>query len=221
MADITLVAESGRDRGSGNSRRLRHEGRIPAVVYGHGIETTPITVEGRALRAVLSTEAGANVVVELDVDGARHLAMARDIQRHPVRGTVAHVDFLVVNRNEIVTVDVPVTLVGEPVEVRNAGGTVAHELFTLAVRCTPDRIPTAIEADISTLVIGSAIRVGDLTLPEGVATDVDPDTAVAVAHAAAAEVVEPTEEVEGAETAAGGAGAAGEPASGDGDSAGG
>jgi large subunit ribosomal protein L25 len=122
MPDIKLVAETGRTRGSAPSRRMRHEGHIPAVVYGHGIDATAVTVDGRALRSVLSTSAGLNVVLELDIDGTHHLAMAKDVQRHPVRGTVAHVDFLVVNRDEKVTVDVPIVLVGEATEVNMASG---------------------------------------------------------------------------------------------------
>ena len=187
MPDIKLVAETGRTRGSAPSRRMRHDGHIPAVVYGHGIEATAITVDGRALRSVLSTSAGLNVVLELDIDGAQHLAMAKDVQRHPVRGTVAHVDFLVVNRDEKVTVDVPVVLVGEATEVNMASGTVDHLLFNLTVHTTPASIPERLEADISGLTIGSTVRVGDLSLPAGVTTDVDPETVVASGQAAKSE----------------------------------
>jgi large subunit ribosomal protein L25 len=208
MGDITLVAETGRIHGSGISRRLRHDGRIPAVVYGHGVDTTSITVDGRALRSALTTEAGTNAVIELDVDGTQHLAMAKEIQRHPVRGTVAHVDFLVVNRNEIVTVEVPIVLIGEALEVRNAGGSVDHELFTLTVHCTPGQIPPSIEVDVSELTIGSAVRVSDIVLPAGVTTDVDPEAPIAIAHAAAGEEEAPaTEEAEGEPGEAAAAGA--------------
>jgi large subunit ribosomal protein L25 len=197
MADITLVAETGRTHGSGTSRRLRHDGRIPAVVYGHGIDSTSITVDGRALRSALTTEAGTNAVIELDVDGTQHLAMAREIQRHPVRGTVAHVDFLVVNRNEIVTVEVPIVLVGEALEVRNGGGSVDHELFTLTVSCTPGQIPTSLEVDVASMTIGSAMRVSDIVLPPGVTTEVDPEAPIAIAHAAAGEEAAAVDEAEG------------------------
>jgi large subunit ribosomal protein L25 len=198
MAEISLVAETGRTHGSGTSRRLRHDGRIPGVVYGHGIDSTSITVDGRALRSALTTEAGTNAVIELKVDGTQHLAMAKEIQRHPVRGTVAHVDFLVVNRNEIVTVEVPLILTGEALEVRNAGGSVDHEMFTLTVSCTPGQIPPSIEVDVSGLTIGAAVRVSDITLPPGVTTDVDLDAPIAIAHAAAGEEEVPEDEaVEG------------------------
>lgn len=187
MPDIKLVAETGRTRGSAPSRRMRHEGHIPAVVYGHGIDATAVTVDGRALRSVLSTSAGLNVVLELDIDGQHHLAMAKDVQRHPVRGTVAHVDFLVVNRDEKVTVDVPIVLVGEATEVNMASGSVDHLLFNLTIHTTPASIPERFEADISGLTVGSAVRVGDLVLPPGVTTDVDPEVVVASGQAAKTE----------------------------------
>jgi large subunit ribosomal protein L25 len=203
MPDIKLVAETRPARGTAPSRRMRHEGHIPAVVYGHGIEATPVTVEARALRAVLSTSAGLNVVLELDIDGEHHLAMAKDVQRHPVRNTVSHVDFLVVNRDEKVTVDVPILLTGEATEVNMAGGTVDHQLFHLTVHTTPASIPERLEADISGLTIGGAVRVSELTLPAGVTSDVDPETVVASGQAARVEeVAAPTEEEAAAEGAA-------------------
>jgi large subunit ribosomal protein L25 len=195
MPDIKLVAETGRPNGTGAARRMRHDGRIPGVVYGHGIEATPISVEGRALRGVLSTKAGLNVVLELDINGTHHLAMAKEVQRHPVRGTVSHVDFLVVNRDEKVTVDVPLVLVGEAVEVQQAGGSVDHLLFSLSVTTTPANIPERLEADISGLSIGSAVRVNDVKLPAGVTTDVDVETVVASGQAARVE--EPVAVAEG------------------------
>jgi large subunit ribosomal protein L25 len=199
MPDIKLVAETGRSHGTAPARRMRHEGHIPAVVYGHGIEATPISVEARALRSVLSTKAGLNVVLELDIDGAHHLAMAKEVQRHPVRGTVSHVDFLVVNRDEKVTVDVPVSLVGEATEVTMAGGSIDHLLFNLSVNTTPANIPEGLEADISGLTIGGAIRVSDIQLPSGVTTDVDPETVVASGQAARVEEVVEVAEGEAAE----------------------
>jgi large subunit ribosomal protein L25 len=187
MPDIKLVAETGRIRGSAPSRRMRHDGEIPAVVYGHGIDATAVTVDARALRAVLSTSAGLNVVLELDIDGNQHLAMAKDVQRHPVRGTVAHVDFLVVNRDEKVTVEVPIVLVGEATEVNMAGGSVDTLLFHLTVHTTPASIPERLEADISGLTVGGAVRVSDLVLPSGVTTDIDPEAVIASGQAAKTE----------------------------------
>ncbi len=160
MAEITLAAEAGRPTGSGACNRLRAAGRIPAVVYGHGMEPLPISVEGRDLRSALTTESGLNALLSLDVDGDSHLALAREIQRHPVRHTVTHVDFQIVRRDEIVSAEVPITLVGESVQVSQNQGVVEQPLISLTVQATPGRIPNSIEVDISDLAIGDTIRVG-------------------------------------------------------------
>lgn len=180
MAEIPLVAEPRQGHGSAASRRLRRLGRIPGVLYGHGIEPVALSVDGRELRAALSGEAGANALFDLTLNGAVHLAMARDVQHHPVRRTVSHVDFQVVARDEVVHADVPVALVGDALEVHRGGGTVEHVLVTLAVRARPTEIPAAIEVDVAKLAIGDTVRVADLVLPAGVSTDVDDETVVAV-----------------------------------------
>ena len=190
MPDIVLVADTDRPTGSANSRRLRHHGRIPAVVYGHGIASTPISVDSRALRAALSTPAGRNAVFELDVDGTHHLAMAKVVDHHPVRHTIAHVDFLVINRDETVTADVPVTLVGDADAVTRDGGAVEQVLHALTVSMLPGSIPDAITVDISDLQPGGTLRVSDIALPAGVTTGVDGETPVVSATLAAAVEVE-------------------------------
>ena len=182
MSEVTLVAESGRTIGSRSSGRLRVEGRIPAVVYGHGITPLSVSINRRELRAVLHTDAGHNAVINLEVGSDTHLTIVKDLQRHPVRNEVVHVDFLVVNRNEIVSVDVPINVTGESKAVHDANGTVDQQLFTLTVHTTPTNIPNEISIDISGLDIGDSIRVSDLRLPEGVTTDVDPDEAVVIAQ---------------------------------------
>jgi large subunit ribosomal protein L25 len=180
MPEIQLVAEAGRPTGSAAAGRLRAEGKIPGVVYGHGIEPLPVAVEGRALRTALTGEAGLNALLDLQVDGTSHLTMAKDIQRHPVKHTVTHVDFLIVRRDEIVSVDVTINLVGDAEEVHRGDGVVAQELFSVLVHTTPGRIPASIDVDVSALQIGDAIRVADLKLPEGVTTELDPEAAVVV-----------------------------------------
>jgi large subunit ribosomal protein L25 len=207
VPDIVLVADTSRPTGSANSRRLRHEGHVPAVVYGHGIESTPVSVEGRALRTALSTSAGQNVVFELDIDGTHHLAMAKVVDHHPVRHTISHVDFLVVNRNEKVTADVPVVLVGTADAVNREGGVVDQLVHTVTVTMLPNDIPDQIEADISSLEVGGFIRLSELVMPRGVTTELDVETPiVAGVHAVVLEEPEaaaPAEEGEaGAEAAA-------------------
>lgn len=182
MADITLAAERGRPVGSAASRRLRNQGRIPAVVYGHDADPLPISVVARELRAALSTEAGINALLSLRVDGGSdYLAMARDIQRHPVRHTVIHVDFQVVRRDEAVGADVALNLVGEAIEVAHADGIVEQQLFSVPVIAKPADIPNALEIDVSTLTVGESLRVADIVLPAGVEVDVDTDTVAVTA----------------------------------------
>jgi len=178
MAEIGLVAEAGRSTGSSAAGRLRAAGKIPAVLYGHGVDPQAVAVEARALRNALSSEAGLNALLELQLEGTKHLAMAREIQRHPVRHSVMHVDFVIVRRDEIISADVNIALVGEAEQVHREDGVVDQSMFTLSVRTTPGRIPPSIEVDVSGLTIGASIRVGDLQLPEGVTTEVDPEEAV-------------------------------------------
>lgn len=216
MPEITLPAETGRALGSRSSGRLRAAGKIPGVVYGHGIEPLAVAVDARALRAALTTEAGFNALLDVRVGGTSHLAMARDLQRHPVRHTVVHVDFLVVRRDEVISTDVPVVLVGEPEEVHRRDGVIEQQLFQLAVHATPGRIPNAVEVDVSGLAIGDTVRVGDLALPPGVTTDVDPEAPVVVAQppqVSAADLLTEAEQAAAEEAAAAAEGAA-EPAAG-------
>lgn len=182
MAEITLTAESGRVLGSRSSGRLRAAGKIPGVVYGHGIEPLPVAVDARALRAALTTDSGLNALLNVEVDGASHLTLARELQRHPVRHTVVHVDFQVVRRDEVISAEVPLALVGEAEKVHRGDGVVEQQLFALTVHAVPARIPNGIEIDISGLAIGDAVRVGDLPLPAGVTTDTDPEVTVVIAQ---------------------------------------
>ena len=178
MAEYTLEAEPGRDTGSAASRRLRGSGRVPAVLYGHGLEARSLSVDARELRHALSGDAGLNQLLSLKVGSDTHLALARSLQRHPVRHTVVHVDFQVVSRDEVISAEVPIVLTGEAKAVEQEQGIVEQQLTSLTVHATPDRIPGNIEVDISALTIGEGIRVGDLTLPPKVTTDVSPDEIV-------------------------------------------
>src|SRR5947209_17427951 len=153
MPEITLAAESGRSAGSRPSSRLRAAGRIPGVIYGHGTDPVAVSVEGRALRTALTGDSGLNALLALEVDGTTHLTMAREIQRHPVRGTVIHVDFQIVRRDEIVSADVPINLTGEAEDVRRNDGVIEQSMHALTVNATPDRIPSSIDVEISSLQI--------------------------------------------------------------------
>lgn len=190
MPEITLQAEVGRDTGSRATRRLRRDGKIPAVVYGHGMDPVAIAVDGPALRVALTGESGTNQLLELDTGSERYLVLARTFQRHPVRGTVQHVDFQITSRDELVTVEVPVNLIGDAVEVRHGDGSVDQQLFTVSIKARPGAIPNSLELDISAMVIGDVLRVADIPMPSGVEADSDPETAVAIANAARTQVLE-------------------------------
>ena len=216
MAEVKLVAEPGRTTGSSESRRLRNGGRIPGVVYGHGVEAISISVDGRELRHALSGDSGTNQLLELKIGSDTHLALARVLQRHPVRHTVTHVDFQIVRRDEVIAADVPIVLIGEAKAVEMEQGMVEQPLTALTVKATPARIPGSIEVDISELTIGEGIRVGDLKLPSGVTTDVHDEEIVVIASISKV-VIELAEEEAAAEAEAaeaaeaeGGEGAEGE-----------
>ena len=199
MAEYNLVVETGRATGSSESRRLRAAGRIPAVVYGHGVDGISVSVDGRDLRHALSGDAGLNQLLSLQVGTDTHLAMARSLQRHPVRHTVLHVDFQIVRRDEVISADVPVVLTGEAKAVEQENGIVEQLLSSLTVNATPGLIPSNIEVDISELTVGEGIRVGDLRLPDGVTTDVSPDDPIVMASVTRAAVEEEAAEAEAAE----------------------
>ncbi len=181
MAEVALRADSGRAVGSAASRRLRAQGKIPGVLYGHGAEPRPVVVERRELRQALTTEAGMNALIDLEVDGDQHLTIVRDIQRDPVRNRVTHVDFILVSRDEVMTVEVPVVLTGSGEAVTREGGTVDQVAFSVTVSATPGRIPNELSVDVSGMAIGDTIRVGDLQAPTGVTIEVDPDEPVVTA----------------------------------------
>jgi large subunit ribosomal protein L25 len=210
MPEINLAAERRTEAGSASSRRLRVTGRIPGIVYGRGVEPIPVSVSERDLRAALSTDAGSNALIDLHIGTDRHLALARELQRHPVRQNLSHVDFVVVRRDEVVAADVPVVLAGDAVAVHRGGGTVEQLVFALRVRARPADIPHAIEFDVSGLEIGETIRLGAATIPEGVSVDADEDTPIVAGHAARVEVEVEEEAAEGEAVAEGEGAPAGE-----------
>jgi len=212
MAEITLQAEVGRPLGSSATRRLRAAGKIPGVVYGHGTEPVAVAVEARDLRQALSGESGSNTLLELQAGDQTFLTLARDMQHHPVKGTVIHVDFQIVRRDEVLSAEVPINLVGEALEVHHGDGLVDQQLFSLSVRARPADIPVSIEVDVTGLTIGGSVRVADLVLPPGVITEVDGEVAVVTGQPPrVAAVAEGEEEapVEGATPAPAGEEAAG------------
>ena len=176
-------------------RRLRATGKVPGVVYGLGADPQPVSVDWPDLRRVLSTEAGLNALIDLRVDGGTQLSIVKELQRDPVRQTVTHVDFIRIDRDKPIEVEVPIVLEGDTEQLEREEGQIDHLLFSLIIMAKPDSIPPQITVDISGLTIGEAVRVGDVRLPEGVTTEVDPEEAIASASIMK-EIVEPEPEEE-------------------------
>jgi len=206
MAEITLAARSGRPTGSRPSNRLRAGGKVPGTVYGLGGGAVTVSVEWRELRQALTTDAGMNALINLQVDDHEsELTIVKDLQRHPIRRSVLHIDFLRVSRDIAIEVEVPIVLVGEAEQVTREGGIVDQALFQLTISAKPGSIPNELTIDISGLTIGDALRVSDLTLPDGVETEVDAEEPVVIGSAPIAEEVEEVSEEEAAAAAEEGA----------------
>lgn len=226
MPQTVLVANTGRSTGSSASRRLRADDNIPGVLYGHGMDPVSVTVGRRDLRLALSGAAGDNTVLDLTVDGTVYPAIVKELQRHPVRRNVAHIDFIQVNLDEQITVSVPLRLEGEPKNVEQNGGLVDPAVDSIEVVTTPRSIPDEFVVDVSGMDMDSVIRLSDIVMPAGVTPTGDPESAVVTVLTMRAEVAEieaadaeaaeeQAEEGEGAEAAADGDGAEGESESGD------
>jgi large subunit ribosomal protein L25 len=204
MAEIILQATPRAAEGKRTARRLRAEGKVPGVVYGLGGEPQPLTVNWRELRATLITEQGLNAVINLEIGGERTPTLVKVIQRHPVRRDVLHVDFIRVDLNKTVDVEVQIVLEGEASKVSDANGLVDQVLTALLITAKPADIPSQLTVDISGLEIGTNIKVSDIDLPAGVTTSVDPEESVVTAqHGMSEEAFE----ADAAEVAAEGEGA--------------
>jgi large subunit ribosomal protein L25 len=207
MAEIILTATPRPPQGTRPARRLRGEGKIPGVVYGLGADPITLAVEWRELRAALVTEQGLNAIINLEIDGTRTPTLLKDMQRHPVRRNVLHVDFIRVDLDKTVDVEVTIHLEGEAELVTREGGVVDQVLQSLLITAKPADIPSGLSVDISGLEIGEALRVSDITLPAGVTTSVDADDPVVTAShgisdadlAAEGEAAEEGEDAEGGE----------------------
>ena len=176
--DTTLRLTTRHDSGKGVARRLRRAGRVPGVVYGGGEETVPVSMEGREALLLFQSISVENTILNLMVDGGEaERALVREVQVHPFRTELLHVDFLRVQRGVAIEVNVPVHVTGVPVGVRE-GGILEHVVHDITVKCLPSLIPEAIEVDAGHLDTGDVLRVRDLEMPEGVESLADPDQAV-------------------------------------------
>lgn len=201
MSQTKLVATTGRTTGSPSSRRLRAEGHIPGVLYGRGMSPISVSVERRELRLALSGPAGSNTVLALEVDGKSYPAVVKEMQRHPVRRTVSHIDFLQVNMDEEITVSVPVRLEGEAKAVLAEGGLVDPAVDSIDVLTTPNNMPNEFVIDVSDMHPHDVIRLSDVPMPSGVTAIGDPDmpiVTVLVLRATAEDVAAEAAEAEAA-----------------------
>ena len=196
MSEVRLSAEPRTEFGKGGARRTRRAGKVPAVIYGHGADPRHVALPAREFANAIR-HGGSNVLLTLDVEGGEQLAIAKSIQRHPIKGHFEHVDLLAVRRGEKITVDVPVHVVGEVVP----GGLVNHEATTISVQAEATNLPTGFEVSIEDLEIGSHITAGDIQLPSGATLVADPASVVLIiaeaptAEELEAEVAEAAEEL--------------------------
>lgn len=180
MSDqITLRAQKGRETGSAASRRIRKQGDVPAIVYGADLdEPVLVTVNRRELRAALTTEAGTNALINLDIEGTEQLALARQIDKHPYRTEIRHVDFVTVSLTDTIVTDVVLDFIGTPVATEE-GGVLSTPISSVSIEVLATRIPSAIEVDVSEMTMTDSIRVSDLPEMEGVTYLDDPEQTVA------------------------------------------
>ena len=202
MSEVRLSAESRTEFGKGGARRTRRAGKIPAVIYGHGEQPRHVSLPAREFTNAVR-HGGANVLLTLDLDGAEQLAIPKAIQRHAIKGTFDHVDLLAVRRGEKVTIDVPLTIVGDVV----SGGLLAQEHTSVQIEAEATHLPTGIEVSISGLAIGTQITAGDLTLARGSALAGEADQVLLIIQEAPTELAEPAVEGEAAEAPSGDAAA--------------
>ena len=165
--EVKLKAEPRPETGKGPARRTRMAGRVPAVLYGPELEPQRLSVDARELWHALHTDAGTNVLIDLQLDGEEYLTMPREVQRDILRGTLLHVDLIRIRRDVAIQVNVPVHPTGESAGVKE-GGVIEHHLWELHVEVLPTNVPESLEVDISELQIGDSLRVEAVKVPEGV-----------------------------------------------------
>ena len=186
-SDLKLEAELGRDHGSRSSRRLRRNDKIPAVVYGQDSDPLSVTLDRPKFRAALNA-AGPNAVITLDVDGSDYLTIVKNMQRDPIANRVTHVDFMLIDIDQRLVVDVPINLVGDAVLVRQEGAVVQQQMMTLTVEAPAGNIPQMFEVDISEMSIENPVRVSDLEMGTGVVAQVEDDSLIAIGQRSRASI---------------------------------
>ncbi len=181
MAEKLVVKAVKRDsRGSNDARRLRHEGKIPVVVYGGGGESVSAIAELRDLAAIIRSDSGANTLFTLDVEGDENRVIFQDRQIDPVSGRLVHADLRRLAKGEKIELTVPVHLIGSPYGVREEGGMLEQQMREIRVSCLPSNIPESIDVDVEALELNESITIGEITTDEGVEVLEAPESVVAV-----------------------------------------
>jgi large subunit ribosomal protein L25 len=172
VPEVHIAASPRSEFGKGPARRERRAGRVPAVLYGHGTQPRHISLPGHDVLLALRT---ANVLIRLDgLSGGSQLALPKAVQRDPIKGTVEHVDFILVRQGEKVTVSIPVTVIGEVAP----DGLLDQQLVQISVEAEATRIPPGVEVNVDGMAIGASVHAADLQLPEGVTLDDEADLLV-------------------------------------------
>jgi large subunit ribosomal protein L25 len=183
MAKASLSATARADRGTGVARKLRQAGQVPAVIYGHGREAQSLTVNAREIDKLLTLIAAESTVIELNVEGKIAQTLIREIQRHPVKRHLVHVDFQELVAGEKVTVSVPLRFHGTPDGVRIGGGILEETMHQVHIRVDPSSIPDHIDVDVTPLTIGHNLHIRDLVLPEGLTVLDEPGATICLVAA--------------------------------------
>ena len=200
MPTATLSATPRSDTGKGVARTLRREGRIPGVIYGRTRDAQPLSINARELTRLLEHISAENTVIDLTIDGTTARTLIRQIQRHPLKRNILHVDLQELVAGEKVEVRIPLVLQGIPAGVRTSGGILDQVLRELRVRVDPANIPSRIEIDVTELNIGHSVHVNEITVPPGVEI-LDDDQLTVATVGAPKEVEEPTPVAEAVEAA--------------------
>jgi large subunit ribosomal protein L25 len=177
MSDVTLNVEPRAELGSGPAGRYRREGKVPATVYGLEADPQSVLVGARELERILHGASGANTLITLNLGEGDALALARQIQRHPTRGELVHVDFVRIRRDIAVAADIPLHVEGEAPGAK-AGGLLEQLLFSVTIEAMPGSIPNSLTVDISELELGDQIHISDLSIPAGVTIQHEPEELV-------------------------------------------
>jgi len=188
--DISILEAQKREPGNKNAaRRVRAEGKIPAVLYGRGTQAAPVAVDPRQVLRILHSESGHNTIFDLALDSERVKAMIVDWQFEPIKGRLLHVDMQRIAMDKKLTVTVPIMLKGEAEGVKTQGGILEQLLREIEIECLPSDIPKAIEVDISHLVFGVEVRVKDVVHSEKLKILSDPEQMIAHITSVKEEVV--------------------------------